>query len=75
MRIRSESGIALILHSAELSVASYQIQYQEHTLVRADELVMMIAMHWNRPFAKGLAVTALFDRACCVIFALYLAGV
>ena len=43
-------------------------------LIEKAALVMMIALHWNRPFAKGFAVTALFDGVCCVIFALYLAG-
>ena len=35
-------------------------------------LVVMIALNWNRPFARGMKLTAFFDGACSVIFAVWL---
>jgi hypothetical protein len=35
-------------------------------------LVVMIALNWNRPFARGMKLTAFFDGACSLIFAAWL---
>jgi hypothetical protein len=41
-------------------------------MVEKAALVMMIALNWNRPFARGMRLTAFFDGACSLIFAVWL---
>jgi len=41
-------------------------------MVEKAALVMMIALNWNRPFARGMKLTAFFDGACSLIFAAWL---
>jgi hypothetical protein len=35
-------------------------------------LVLLIALNWRKPFAKGFAVTLAFDGACCGIYVAFL---
>ena len=86
IEIRDEAGLFFARHWGMLAfvMGGLMIYAASHpeartaivgaALIEKAALMMMIALHWNRPFAKGFAVTALFDGACCVIFALYLAG-
>lgn len=41
-------------------------------MVEKAVLVVMIALNWNRPFARGMKLTAFFDGACSLIFAAWL---
>lgn len=36
--------------------------------------VGLVAMHWKRPYAKGLYGTALFDLICVLLYGAYLSG-
>ena len=41
-------------------------------LIEKAALVLLIIVNLRQPFGKGFALTAVFDGACCVIYALYL---
>ena len=43
-------------------------------LIEKAVLVLLIITNLRQPFGNGFIVTALFDGACCVIYATYLAG-
>ena len=43
-------------------------------LIEKAALVLLIIINLRQPFGKGFVLTAAFDGACCVIYALYLAG-
>ena len=43
-------------------------------LIEKAALVQLIISNLRRPFGKGFVLTAVFDGACCVIYALYLFG-
>ena len=43
-------------------------------LIEKAALVLLIVINLRQPFGKGFVLTAAFDSACCVIYALYLAG-
>ena len=43
-------------------------------LIEKAALVLLIIINLRQPFGKGFVLTATFDGACCVIYALYLAG-
>ena len=43
-------------------------------LIEKAVLVLLIISNLRQPFGKGFIMTALFDGACCVIYALYLVG-
>lgn len=41
-------------------------------MVEKAVLVFMIGLNWNRPFARGMKLTAFFDGSCSLIFAAWL---
>ena len=43
-------------------------------LIEKAALVLLIIINLRQPFCKGFVLTAVFDGACCVIYALYLFG-
>ena len=43
-------------------------------LIEKAALVLLIIINLRQSFGKGFVLTAAFDGACCVIYALYLAG-
>ncbi len=61
---------ALLVYAAGHAEARAPIMIA--ALIEKAGLVTMVAMHWNRPYARGLRAAALFDSACVLVYALYL---
>jgi hypothetical protein len=60
----------LLIHSASHPEVRRTIVLA--ALVEKAILVVMIALAWNRPYTRGMRLTAIFDGACSLLYAAWL---
>lgn len=64
---------ALLIYAATHAEARAAIML--FALIEKAGMVALVALHWNRPYTKGLRLAAAFDLICVVLYGVYLTGI